>query len=190
MSLGYLFILRGRMEIEYNLTEADILALAICRMNCMPKFRKNIRLRRILYLSGFVLMAIGSYPLGYGIIESIIFAILGISIFFGYPYYVKWQIKRRAHNECQKPKVKGEMSNRFLRINDDWLEDGSSLAKVQIKWEAIHRVYLMDNHTFLSVEDSISIVVPKNGIKSGDYVQFVEFLKQKTLTLDNFVQGL
>jgi hypothetical protein len=167
------------MEIEYNLTEIDILALAKCRMNYMPKFRKNIRFRQFLYLSGFILMAIGSYPLGNGIIESFIFAFLGIAIFFYYPYYVKWQIRRRTHRECQNPKVNEQLSNRLLRITDDWLEDGSSIAKVQVKWGAINRVYLTDCRAFLSVEDNISIVVPQNSISHGNYEQFVEILIAK-----------
>ena len=166
------------MEIEYELREADILALMQYRLQQSRGKRNPVLVRRLAYLCGFALMAFGSRLLQQNIILVIGFLALAIISFLLYPAFYHWLIRRRVTNTYRDPKNSATLAARTLRVNGDGLEEKSLFGEVKVKWEVIDELALTPTHAFISIQSVPSIIVPKDRISMDHFQSFVNVCRE------------
>ena len=162
------------MEIEYHLTEADIIELLRYRLSQVPRRRNPVMFRQFAYLIGFMLISFGSLLIAKNVVLPLIFLVLGIFSFLTYPTYFDWRVRRKVA-AIYRDETKGPtLGTRILRTTDEGIEEKSSLGEIKIKWEVIDNIAVTPAYTIISIQSSPLIIIPQNGITSGDYESFVE----------------
>jgi hypothetical protein len=152
------------MEIQYSVTESDVLALARFRLQKMPSIRRRMRIRRFGYSVGFAALALGLW-LVYGDITIPL-------IFFLSPFYADWRLNSAIARQYQDAKARGILET-TLRATPDGLEQSTILGDSKAKWESIDDVVITPMHTFMSiVSQGWSLVIPEK-VVTGNYQQFV-----------------
>jgi hypothetical protein len=77
------------MEIEYFLNEGDVLELMQYRINQIPKRQHPMHMRRVIYLIGILLLAVGIAVILGNWLVSIPLVLFGFIFFFVYPRLFK-----------------------------------------------------------------------------------------------------
>lgn len=166
------------MEIEYQLTEEDIIALTLYRLQKVPKRQNPILVRRIAYAISFAFVAIGSWALFSNAILSFNFLVTGVLAYFIYPFFFNWALRRRVKTAYRNEKMRETLAPRILSASSEGIEERTSLGQIRIKWEAVDNIGIMPTFTVLSIQGVPSIIIPENRIISGDYISFVEACRQ------------
>lgn len=161
------------MEIEYELTEADVVALTRCQLQRTPRRRNPIVVRRLAYLSGFTLMAVGLHLLMHNAVATVSLLILAILAFLFYPVYFDWLIRRRVSRTYRDPQRRAGLASRTLRATGEGLEEASGVGAVSLKWPAISELVETPTHAIIFVQGLAALVVPKARVRVGDYAAFV-----------------
>jgi len=166
------------MEIEYQLTEADIIALMEYRLQHIPRPQNPIWIRRLGYAVGFALLSIGSVMLTNNRVLPFIFLILAISTFLLYPAFFYWLMRRKVSAKYRDEQNRATLATRTLRATSEGLEEISSLGEIKIKWEAIEDLAVTPTYTIISIQQIPSMIIPKHGVSTGDYESFVNTCRQ------------
>jgi hypothetical protein len=170
------------VEIEYALAEADIVALARFRVRQKRGLRNPILARRLSYMGGFTLMAVGLGVLTGNAVLSITLLVLAVVSFALYPTFFDWMIRRRVSATCKDPKNAPMLTPRTLSATGDGLEEKSDMGEARLKWAVIGDLTVTPTHAFMSVQNIPSIVIPRDGISQGDFLGFVnacrEYIRQ------------
>ena len=128
------------MEIEFTLTEADILALMQYRLQRLPNLKNPVFVRRFTYMGGFMGLAVGSLILFDNIVLAIVFIVLAISSFLLYPAYYNSLLRRKVTATYRDEKTRATLASRFLRATDEGLEEKSDLGEIKLKWELVDAI--------------------------------------------------
>jgi len=166
------------MEIEYELNEADILALMQFRLQQTRGKRNPVFVRRFLYLIGFGLLGLGTWGLLGDSFLPIAFLALAIISFIFYPVFFNWLIRRKVFATYRDPNKRVTLATRVLRVNDVGLEERSSLGESNIKWEVITAITETAAYAFISVLNNPMIIVPKERISNDDFQSFVNTCRE------------
>ena len=161
------------MEIEYELTETDILALMQYRLQQKRGLHNPVLLRRFAYLISFALMALGIWLLLHNAIVPIIFLILGIVSFIFYPNYFDWLVRRKVSITYQNPKARTTLASRMLRATVDGLEEKASMVETRVKWEIVDNLATTPLHIFISIQGVPSMVIPVDRVGHDVCQEFV-----------------
>jgi hypothetical protein len=167
------------MQVEYDVAEADLLALTLSGLRRSGKGRKMIRSRRLAYLMGFAMLALGSWLLIRKLMLPIIFAAMGIVVAALYPLYWGWMVRRRVSAAYHAPQNQASFAQRTLRADDGGLAELSALGELKVKWEAIDDLTEEQGRAYISVQGKPSLVIPADRITSGDYRAFVEACRER-----------
>ncbi len=162
------------MEIEYSLTEADILALMQFRLQHSKGRRNPVTVRRWAYLAGFGLVALGSLILGKDVVLSVVFLVLAVAFFLLYPLYFNRLIRRKVSQTYRDEKMRASLSSRTLKATDEGLEEKSELGEMKVKWLLVDGIYPTSTHVFISVQKNLSIIIPRDRLSSGDIESFLQ----------------
>lgn len=163
------------MEIEYSLTEEDILALTELQFQRVPAYRGRMRMLRLGYPIIFTLVAIGYWFLFKDWRISTALFSFGLLAYFIYPTYTHMRMRQRIRRDYQKDeKLRKTLGKRKLVAAPEGLQEYSSLGKIKVKWKQITGIDVTSDNTFISVKDIPSIIIPKAQIQDEDsYHRFV-----------------
>lgn len=162
------------MELAYSLDESDIIALAEYRFRSMPAARQSQRLRRVGYLVGFSLLAVGAWVLKYPALLVLLWLFLGAALYLLYPRYYAWNMRRRIRAAYRDEKMRASLGSRTLRLTDEGLEEISDLGEVKIKWDAIQAVAVTPTHAFVTVAGAPpAMVIARGRVTVGNYDDWI-----------------
>ena len=171
------------MEIEFDLSERDILALVRRQQEYEPALRRRFTRLRYGYLIGFAILGIGSLLISQKSLW-IVFLLLAIASFALFPTYNDWRIKRNVTRAYQNEKMRATLDKRIMRATVEGLEEITRLGEIKIKWVAIDNISVTPNYAFITINQLPSIVIPKRKVKEkfDDFVQSCQsFLQEANL---------
>ena len=158
------------IEIEYDLSEADVLAFMKFRLQKTRGIRNPITVRRSSYMIAFFLMALGTSNKTY---LSLFFLALAILSFLIYPKIHHLLLRRRVKKTYRDPKTRVTLGTRILSITNDGLEETSGIGESKFTWDVISGIEETLTHAFISVLDSAMIILPKERFSSRAYNDFI-----------------
>ncbi len=123
------------MQIEYELSETDILALMKFRIHQSRGMRNPVMRRRIGYFVGFAMIGVGMWPFFRQPVLPAIFLLWAMVSFLFYPILFTWLLQRRVATEYRDPKKRATLASRIVCINDDGLQEISHFGETKIKWD-------------------------------------------------------
>jgi hypothetical protein len=165
------------VEIEYDLGEADLLALTLFRLQRADGRSGLLFRRRLAYLLGFSVLAIGSWLTLHQPLLPVVFMILGAGFSIFYSQWLQWTIRRRVSSIHKDPRNSSAFAVRTLRAGDECLEEISPLGETKIKWPAIDDLTETPAHAFISANGVPSFIVPRDRLSKGDYVAFLRLCR-------------
>lgn len=161
------------MEIKYTSTESDALALARFRSQYVPRVRRSLRIRHLGYSVGLALMGLGLCLVRAFFLGAVSLTLALLSALF-FPRYRDWMLRRRVHKMYESEKMQAWLGPCTLRITDEGLVEESPLGEAMIKWQAIDDVTRTSTHTFITVAQFPSVVVPNDQAVAGDLERFFD----------------
>jgi hypothetical protein len=161
------------MEIQYSLTEADIFELMQYRFRHSSIHKNPIIVKRILYLIGFIFLAFGSILLTKDIALFFTFMILAIILFFFYPTFFNWNVKKKVAAIYRDEKMRASLDKRSLFVSEDSLVEKSGFGEIKIYWQSITKLDVTPAYTFISIQGVPSMLIPKDRVSMGDYEGFM-----------------
>ena len=167
------------MELEYDLTEPDLLALTLYSLNESPRGRRILQSRRIGYLMGFAVLALGTWLMTQSAVVAYIFVALGLLFAALYPAFLEWRVRQRIAKSYRDPKNAASFALRTLNATDDGLQEVSSLGDLKLKWAVINDLSETSTHAFFSVQGVPSLVIPRGRISRGDYRGFLKMCREQ-----------
>ena len=167
------------MEIEYKLTESDILALMRFRLQQSKGRRNPVFVRRFAYLVGFILMSLGGWLLLHNAVLAILFLVFAILSWALYPIYFNRLIQRKVTDIYRDPQYRMKLNFRTLQATDEGLVEISNAGEAKVKWEFIDGIAETTTHAFIAIHKIPTVVVPINKITKGDYKGFMGFCNQQ-----------
>jgi hypothetical protein len=166
------------MQIEYELSETDILALMRFRLDQIHGMRNPVMRRRIAYLVGFIFMAFGTWLLLHQALLLITFLFLAVVFFLFYPLLFDWLIRRRVAVAYRDPSKRVTLNSRTIHVRSDGLQELTEMGEANIKWVVINEIAVTPTHAFLSVQNVPSIIVPKESLSNDDFQAFVNICRE------------
>jgi len=172
------------MEVEYELTAEDYVALVLYHSENDPRLRRSHRNAVIV----LVIYVLGALALGlFGPKGSEMFAIiacpvlLGILAFKTVPSLRKWLLLRRLAKS--KDGDTHGPSRMKVALSPEDLSHESPDCSVRHRWSGIHNVVKTDNHLFIFFDSATAFIVPRRAFpSSGDFVTFAaqaeDYLRQ------------
>lgn len=162
----------------YNLSVDDLLALHDYRLQIDPQLRRGFWMRRFIYLFGFTLFSLGSFWLTYKVAFLYGFAILGIIVFYAYPYYLNLQLRRKLEKTYGDEDTRRSLTGRILEISGRGLAQPTNEKRVHIGWDDIDDMGVIPSHAFISIGGRTSwIILPASGFVEGDFKTAVDEIK-------------
>ena len=171
------------MKIEYEIKLEDCLALNDHLMKTSPLMLKAIRKGQLWWASGPIIGGVllslfkGIPPENALIILIALGAAFSVPMFYLYPLYFKSRNKNHMERQYKSDAIKGVIGVHEMTISRDFLNDKTEYSDGKVQWNSVRKVDSTPDHTFIMTGDITAYVIPKKGIISGDYDQFVEKLK-------------
>ena len=160
------------MDIQYHLTEGDIVALAEYRLKNVSGWRNPVRVRRFAYFFGFALMALGMWLILNSIELTVSFLTFAIVAFLFYPAFLHWRIRQNISKAYRNEKNRVTLATRTLSVTSEGLNEESAWGEIQLKWDKVD-ITITPAHVFIAIMGQApSMVVPRDGISNGDYEEF------------------
>jgi hypothetical protein len=148
------------MEIEFDLSEADILALTRQRHKTIPALKKRFERLRFGYLLAFSLIGAGLLLTGDKFL-GVAFIILAAALFLAFPFYYDWRIASNVRLAYRDDKQRATLCKRVLPATGDGLEEISPFAESKVRWAVIDDITVTATHAFISIGQSPCMVIPK-----------------------------
>lgn len=168
------------MEIEYVLTEDDLLAFNLYRLLLKRGRHDPILIRRFAYLAGFSFIALGTWLLGSQAIIPITFLSMAFLSFILYPIYFNWSVRRKVSATYRDPNNSAMFAPHLLRATSEGLEEKSGVGEMKVKWEVVDGITITTTHVFISIQNTPSVVIPKDHISRGDFQSFLKICQENT----------
>jgi hypothetical protein len=166
------------MEVEYELDESDLIALARFQVSHSAVPRQRYLIRRFGYLIGFSLLSLGSYFALNNPLLSIVFGVLAVFIFAFYPSYFRWALEKNIRRVVQQRATSGTFSRQVLRITPDSLDQVNANSESKVKWNLVDDIVVTPTHAFISLDGTFSVVIPKARLGEELFAAFLDALHQ------------
>ena len=167
------------MDIEYSLVEADLLALAKFQLEKSDVLQKHSRSRRKLYPLGFGLLALGSLLISDDLILPIMFGLLAILSFFFAPMIFTWLTHRRLPRIVKSRMTSTSIGNRRISVNEKGLQQRAGEIYSEVPWNIVNDLADEPNYIFIAIENTYSLVIPKNEVNEDELDRFVSLMRSK-----------
>lgn len=166
------------MEIEYRLSESDILAFMKFQIARRKGWHNPIWSRQIVYLVGFILVGLGAWLFSGEVALLLAFLSLAVLCVIFYPVFFNWALRRRVTTVYQDPAKQASLASRILRASPEGLEEISDLGEIKVKWDAVNELVITPSHTFISVQGTSAIVIPIQYVDKENYHEFVNICRE------------
>jgi hypothetical protein len=166
-------------EITYQLSEADLVALAEHNHKRSKTFRKTRRRAVLGAIFFFSLAALVFWLQFKDPVLSITFCAAGMLFALVFPLRLKRNLRRTVNAAYGEGKNRALFVRQTMRVEDDALVLESVAMSNRIKWEYIERVDITDDYMFVYLSALSAHVVPADGIIRGDYDYFVHEVQKR-----------
>jgi len=160
------------VEIEFDLTQADILALMHFRLRQRRGFRNPVLVRRLLYTGSFFLLALGFWLMFRNSLLAWFFLLLAIISLVLYPMFFKYLIRRKVAATYNDPKNAVLLAPRTLNATNQGLQEKSNLGEMTVNWEAVEHLTSTTTHVFITIQNIPTTVIPRKRVTRGDIQTF------------------
>lgn len=162
------------MEINYSLTEEDVLALSRFRAENDPSLKKRINRTRFKLFIGFAIAGVGFWLINSNPFTAAGFFFLSLLSLIFFKPYNNWRIRRRISEMYKEQKYQKTLAPRSLIAGSEGLIESSSLGEMKVAWETIDDFYQTSTHVFISVGQVVSIVIPKSSFPTNELEAFIK----------------
>jgi hypothetical protein len=167
------------MEIEYTLSEDDLMSFAMYQVDHAPAYRQRRRNLQVAYAVGFLLLALGTWGVSKAAILPAIFIAIGFFFVLLGPVLDRWRVRRHVARVYHQRESRGVYSKCTLRVTPEGLEQISDQGESRVKWSAVDRIVSTASHTLIYLlADTDAIVIPKDAIEPDQYDAFVKTVRQ------------
>ncbi len=170
------------MEIEYTPSESDLVALARHQIAVSPVVQQRLRRMHLGYVIGFSLLAVGAYFVLPNELLSIAFAAFASVALLAYPYFSRWRLQRSLPSLVRRKATPASYATRKLRALPDGLEQITEEAQSKVGWRTVDAVFGTAEYTFLSIDGTYSIVIPRDRVAVADYSNFMDAVREYRVT--------
>ncbi|MBM9548749.1 YcxB family protein [Leptospira sp. 201903074] len=170
------------MEIEYSLTEEDILNFNLFHSDHSPTTKKNMLIGRLLLpiiLITFIFLLGFPRNLDFNIGIGVIFFPIILIWFLFYPKYFHYCIKKNVKKLLAEDLNTGMIGFQKLLINENEFIQITDFSKIQRFERFITKVEENDKYIFLYLSSITAMIIPKsviwnNNIKKDDLYYLLE----------------
>jgi len=165
------------MELEYEPREEDLLALAHHQVATSPVVHQRLRRRHLALVVAFSLLAVGLYVTLLDKVLSMTFAILATISLIAYPSLIQWRLQRELPRLVRQRATPASYAARKLRALPDGLEQTTAETQSKVAWAMVNAVFETSKHTFISIDGTYSIVIPRERTAIAAYISFMDALR-------------
>jgi hypothetical protein len=166
------------MQLEYTPTEEDLVALARHQIAVSPVMQQRLQRTHLAYVIGFSLLAVGTYFVLPNELLSIAFAAFASIALFAYPFFSRWRLQRSLPEAVRRSVTPTSYAARSLLALPDGLEQVADEAHSKITWRALDAVFETARYTYLSVDGTYTIVIPRERVPSIQYREFMDEVRE------------
>ncbi len=166
------------MEVDFELTMADLLALTECQAVHSPTIQRQRRHLRllvpvVLVMIGLLLWLI-SRDATIGLCAGVLFAVLGLILFLRYPAMIRSRIRWLVRRMYMEEHNAALFRRRRLSITPETITEATEVHVSTWKWTAIERVVTDRQRAFFFVSSAAAFVLPRTAFATDE--AFEEFL--------------
>lgn len=166
------------MEVQFELDEADLVALARHHMEHSPVIRRRYRIRWI------------GVSLGIGLTGVLLYAFLSLkapALYLGasaafflvfYPYYYRWLVGRTMRKIVKARLNPKAFAARTLRATPEGLELISAGSKTAKSWDRVSGIEVTPERAFVAIDGEYAIVLPRLRLGDETYQRLIETIQR------------
>lgn len=165
------------MEIEYDLTEQDVIAFNLYHVKHSKVGKSSLQWQRyisplIFLLFAYLLSIFTDFPAGPLIVT---FGLISVIWIIYYPKYFYFHIKRQVSKMLKKGKSDGLVGKHSMKMNKAGITDKTTVEETKVQWTGVH-LLLEDAEYFYIYTGAVSAyIIPKRDVYSVEglktYVQ-------------------
>jgi hypothetical protein len=171
------------VQLSYNVTIPDLVAMNIHNFHHAPAFQRQQRNGRII---AAVITAVASFTLAYfldrdkqlSLVAFIVPLIGGIAIYLYYPKLIESTLRKRLTTYLSEGNNKGMLGEQTLILTPDMVVCTSSNGESRAAWKDIDNIYITEQHVFIVVNPMQAITIPKHSINDQIYNDLVQTIRQ------------
>ena len=165
------------MEIEYELTEQDVIAFNLYHVKHSKVGKSSLQWQRyisplIFLLFAYLLSIFTDFPAGPLIVT---FGLISILWIIYYPKYFYFHIKRQVTNMLKSGKCAGLVGKHSMKMNKSGIVDSTSAEDTKVQWSGVHVLIEDAEHFYIYTGAASAYIIPKRDVYSVDglkmYVQ-------------------
>ena len=168
------------MKINYQLKEADLIALAKFQLEEEDYIAKMTRRRRVLFTIGFGLMAVGTWLVYGDSFLVYVFVFLAVFAFVVSPFASRHVANRILPRIVKSRLGKTSLGSKTLIASSDELVYGSEEAQSKAKWSIVSGVAETNTYVFIEIDGTYSIVIPKSEVDADNLGSFLDEVRTRT----------
>jgi hypothetical protein len=167
-----------RMEVQFALDEADLVALARHHMERSPATRRRYRIRWIGASLGLGLT---------GALLYVFFALEAPALYLGafaafflvsYPYYYRWLVARTMRRIVKARLNPKALAERTLRATPEGLELLGAGSKTFKTWDHISGIEVTPERAFVEIDGEFAVVLPRPRLGEETFRRLVETIRR------------
>lgn len=183
-------IIRGVVEIQYNLETEDFIAFAM-QWRSLPtqgaSLKSNVSARWILISLPLcvVLAVVARDPIGMAVVfVASVLVILWSTVF-------QRRYAKNVYRQFYSPEnAKGLLGPHKLILTSDWLIEQTDLQEMKCRWQHIDQVFHTPTHVFIFLNKLQAIIVPRRSLTEAQYEELKKELDQYTKGASSNVQSV
>lgn len=165
------------MQVEFQLDEKDLVALAKYQMENSPKYVRRFRIQRWGLLAVFLVLAlVAQFALRKPAV-ALYSAALGLVLFGLYPFYYRWVIGRTLKQIVGARLNPDAFAPRRLRLNAEGLEVTIKGKRTLTPWSSIGAVAMTPKYAFIATDGVFSQAIPRARVDEERFQSFVGSLR-------------
>lgn len=172
------------MEIVYQLKEADLIALAKFQIEKSGFVKMMTRRRRMLYTIGFGVLAVGTWLISGNSLFVYASVFLAIFALVASPFASRWIANRNIPRVVRSRLGRNSLGSKTLSASSDGLLYRSIESQSEIQWTLVDDIAETENHVFIAVDSSYSIVIPKSELDTDNLGRFLAEARSKATAVD------
>jgi len=167
------------MQIEFQLVEADLLALSLYHAQHSPATLRRVRRVRLLIGILLAFLAVVYGLLFSSVLAAVAIVVLDLLFVFFWPRVWLRSYRRVTLESYRQGQNRALLSPHTLELLEDGLLQRSEWTETKLRWPAVERLESTPDHTFVYTTSVSAIIIPRQNVRRGDYGAFVAELRAR-----------
>lgn len=168
------------MEIQYSLTQEDMLELNMFRIRSIPEIARRQKTLRWGYLVIMLFLTGILYLMGIPLVVCLFLVAILIGFFFYFPQYQARQLRRMIAKDFKDPERAAILEGRTAITSEDGIELATIKGKRQFAWGDFQTIEQTPQAVFGLFQDKTSFLIPRARVTGGDYDGFVTEITERS----------